>query len=226
MSEKKPDPMFEAAMPVVQREAVHLVRIALTVPDEVRVAHTWPGQYLLWHPHGADKPRPMALANAPGEPFELLMKDESERFPAPGHKALVSLPGGKGFPLDTLAGRNLLLVGTGSGVAPLIAVLRALSRDRHGVQKVTLLYGAKSASHAAYVDERARLAAQGFEMLVALSGNDVVEGTLRGRVSAHIPSWVDENTSVFVCGQREMMDAITDAVVERGVPRARVHRNF
>jgi ferredoxin-NADP reductase len=225
MSER-PDGMFEAKIRHVEREATHLARIALDVPDAVREGQQWPGQYLLWQPHGADQARPMALANAPGEPFELLVKDVEERFPSAGDTALVSMPAGKGFPVDTLAGRKLLLVGTGSGIAPLMGVVRALKAAPRGVDKVTLLYGAKSPSHLAYVDERHRLAAHGFDMLVALSGHDVEDGTSRGRVHAFLPTWIDANTSVFVCGQRDMMDAITGAVVERGVPADRVHRNF
>jgi ferredoxin-NADP reductase len=226
MSEIQPETLFDAAITAAEREATHVARLTLDVPDALRVAHALPGQYVLWQRKGAPRAYPMALANAPGDPFELLVKDELERFPAVGDTVRVSAPAGRGFPIDSLAGQKLLLVGTGSGVAPLMAVVRALARDRRGVARAMLLYGAKSAAHLAYVDERARLQALGIEMHVALSGADVVEGAHRGRVTAHIPPWVDAQTTVFVCGQRPMMDTVTDAVVAQGVLPERVHRNF
>jgi len=217
--------LFAARMPSITREATGLARISLDAPDAVRAAHTIAGQYLMWQPEGAEKPKPMALANAPGAPLELLVKDDAERFPSAGSTAQVTLPTGKGYPLDTIAGRRLLLVGTGSGIAPLVAVVRALLDDARGAKSVALLYGVKSDAHAAYADVRARARSAGFEIVLTATAPSS-SSTRKGRVTAHLPAWLDEQTSVFVCGQREMMDEVTRAVVERGVPADRVHKNF
>ncbi|MDQ7794296.1 MAG: FAD/NAD(P)-binding protein [bacterium] len=62
----------------------------------------------------------------------------------PGHKVGVRGPYGNWFPLEDWAGRNLLFVGGGIGLAPLRALINHCldERDRYG--RVDIVYGARS----------------------------------------------------------------------------------
>src|SRR5262245_57578952 len=103
--------------------------LVLEVEDGWRARHVAPGQFLRARvPGDAGEDNHFALASAPGEPPQLLVKrapglsDALIALP-PGGALEVSFPEGAGFPVDTHAGRDLVLMGAGTGIAPLRATL-------------------------------------------------------------------------------------------------------
>src|SRR5258708_34404599 len=94
-----------------------------------------PGQYVQVK-IGEHKPGFFALACGPGEPhIELLIKrgspigDELAHVNA-GEALSVSAPMGKGYPLERAFGRDVYVVGVGSGIGPLRALIHPLIIDR------------------------------------------------------------------------------------------------
>jgi CDP-4-dehydro-6-deoxyglucose reductase len=162
---------------------------------------------------------------APGE-FELAMSRSAsveivERL-APGRTLLVSPPQGA-FVWQPGPGATLL-VGIGTGVAPLRAMLQAALSDSD--EQVALLLGARTETDVLFRTELESLARQDprffFEPTLSRPGADW-RGA-QGRVQDHLPRWVEtlRGPRVFVCGKRSMVDSSIAILVALGLPRERI----
>jgi ferredoxin-NADP reductase len=122
----------------------------------------------------------------------------------------------------------LLLIGGGSGVAPLMAILRVRTKARDPTP-VRLLYSARRADELLYRAELDALAAAGggFELTYTLT-RGAPEGWTgeQGRIGpkmllAHgFPA--EDQPRVFVCGPTPFVEAIADALVTLGHDAARI----
>jgi NAD(P)H-flavin reductase len=124
-----------------------------------------------------------------------------------GEGGIVGLRGpfGVGWPLDALAGRDVVMMAGGIGLAPLRPVIYYLLRHRDRYKRVVLLYGCRTPEDRIYADELEAWADDGaIDALVTVDNATgewagpvgVVTNLLRRiKVSA-------ENTMVLVCGPR------------------------
>lgn len=67
-----------------------------------------------------------------------------------GDKVGVRAPLGNSFPLDSLKGRDVVIVGGGIGMAPLRTLLLTLLDNRADYGRITVLYGARSPEDLSY----------------------------------------------------------------------------
>ncbi len=209
----------------------YLSFLRVRVPDAARDGWAFPGQYVELKLPSLD-PKPFALASAPGAGhFEFLI-----RTGAPLADALVALqqgdaletttPKGKGFPLDTGKGVPLILVGTGTGSAPLRAVVHAIERSRSDYGPVWFVFGGKSAKDFAWHDEYARWKSSGIELRrTVMAGEPGWDGAV-GAIEAQLPDPIPDNAAVFVVGGPELVALVKAAVRSRGVPPERVFLNY
>ena len=143
----------------------------------------------------------------------------------PGAVVGVRGPFGTEWPLAETASGDLLLVGGGIGLAPLRPAIRhALDRRDHD-RSVSVLVGARTPQDLLYVEESERWAAEP-DVEVALTVDAAAagwEGRV-GLVTTLIPdAAVDPATaSAFVCGPQVMMTFVVRALLQRGVPLARI----
>ncbi|GFE59199.1 FAD/NAD(P)-binding protein [Geobacter sp. AOG1] len=70
-------------------------------------------------------------------------------------------PLGNGFPVDEMAGKDVLLLAGGLGIAPLRSLLFHLLRHRSDIRSLTLMYGAREPAVMLFKDELLDLAATG-----------------------------------------------------------------
>jgi len=118
-----------------------------------------PGQFLVIS-HAGCKPGYFAIASAPGEGryFDLLIR-RGQGMSATlcdltvGAEVEVAGPQGKGFPLEPCRGKNLLLIGVGTGIAPLRSVIRTVARQRRDFGRVMCFYGVLTPQHLCFHDE-------------------------------------------------------------------------
>jgi sulfite reductase subunit B len=62
-------------------------------------------------------------------------------------------PFGNGFPLETLGGKDLVLIAGGIGLFPLRSLVQYVVNNRNSFGKVTLLFGARSPAERLFLDE-------------------------------------------------------------------------
>jgi NAD(P)H-flavin reductase len=128
-------------------------------------------------------------------------------------------PYGNAWPLELAAGRDVVVVAGGIGLAPLRPVVDALlgERDRYGA--ASLLYGGRTPAELLYPDELERW---GRELDVAVTvdaappGWDGPVGVVTKLIAR---AAIDpERTVAMLCGPEVMMRFAAAALLQRGVP--------
>jgi NAD(P)H-flavin reductase len=138
----------------------------------------------------------------------------------PGDAVGVRGPYGTPWPLAAAAGRDVVVVAGGIGLAPVRPVIHALAdhRDRYG--SVSVLYGGRSPEELLYGDEVQAWAARGdisVEVIVDAAGAD-----WRGRVglvTKLVPLMTADPASAIamMCGPEPMMRFTAAALRDRGM---------
>jgi len=120
-----------------------------------------------------------------------------------------------------------LFVATGSGLAPILALLRE-ALDRGIARPATLLFGARTRADLFALDELAGLAARWpgglrVEPVLSRAGDDDAWRGLRGRVTDHLPALLPRDAAAWLCGPPAMVDDAGALLRAAGVPASRVH---
>lgn len=123
---------------------------------------------------------------------------------------------------------RILFVATGTGIAPIISMLRSLLRQNSKVP-MTLFYGVRHASSLLYLEELEELARRhaNFEFIptVTSPGDHDWKGK-RGRVQSHLKEHAfaeKEKTDIFICGNPEMVKDVKQLLPEMGFDAKRIH---
>ncbi|MFI6867448.1 2Fe-2S iron-sulfur cluster-binding protein [Nocardia sp. NPDC050406] len=169
-----------------------------------------------------------SLSSAPheGGPLKVTVKRTPEGYgsnwlcdnAAEGMALEVLPPAGLFTPssLDT----DLLLFGAGSGITPVLSILKAVLAE--GTGRITLFYANRDAESVIFASELAELAAAHPDRLVVWHWLESVQGlpTVE-QLAAVAHPWAGRE--VFVCGPGPFMDAVGAAMSALGAERGRVH---
>ena len=220
----------------VRNETPELVHLALRGGDrEFHAAYHTPGQYVQAQP-GTPKPGFFAIACAPGGGgLELLVKrgnpiSDAITAKMRGEKLSVSAPQGKGYPLAQALGRDIFVVGVGSGMAPLRALMQTILKQRAAYGRVAFIYGARCPESFPYPSEVNAWPSQGVEVpqvcsrpaAGAWSGNvGRVQQVLQARQAP-----VDPSSTVFVCGMKPMVEDVSAAFARLGLGAEHIFQNY
>lgn len=147
----------------------------------------------------------------------------------PGQPVGVRGPFGTGWDVASAAGRDLVIVAGGIGLAPLRPVLLAVLADRDRYGRIVLLVGARTPADLLYLDELEQWRRGGVETAVTVDRPDgdgsgagwtgevgLVTGLIKPARLA------PDNSVAFVCGPEIMMRFTADALVSEGLPADRV----
>ncbi|HET8759462.1 MAG TPA: oxidoreductase [Nitrospiria bacterium] len=193
-----------------------------------------PGQFLhIRTPSG--EASYFAIASVPGEPyFDVLVKRAQgasrEMFDLPvGTTVSVVGPQGKGFPLDAYEGFDVLLIGVGTGIAPLRSVAGWVLANRRRFGRLTLLYGVLTPSHWCYRSDFSAWQAEGVHTRVTVTSTEGLawSGPV-GFVQAVLSDMEIDPRRTVAClvGMKDMVRANTELLTHRGVPSDRILLNF
>jgi sulfhydrogenase subunit gamma (sulfur reductase) len=138
----------------------------------------------------------------------------------------VSKAQGKGFPVDKARDHNLLMVATGTGLAPMRAVIDHVRHHRAGWKNVTLLFGAFTPAHFPWPAEFHRWEKDGVAVQTIVS--DITPGWAGpvGFVQKLVETAPVEDTVALLVGQREMVAEVRGLLTSRGLSNDHVHLNF
>jgi ferredoxin-NADP reductase len=210
--------------------------LVLTVPGWGR--HL-PGQHVdvrLTAEDGYQAQRSYSIASAPmGRRVELTVErlEDGEVSPylteelRPGDKLELRGPIGGYFTWDIADGGPLLLVGGGSGVVPLMAILRHRAATDNGVP-TRLLYSSRTADDIIYRDELGRLAVDGtVDVRLTLTRTQPPDWTgYRRRIDESMLAEVAwpplGHPLVYVCGPTRLVETVASTLVALGHDPARV----
>jgi NAD(P)H-flavin reductase len=144
----------------------------------------------------------------------------------PGAALGVRGPFGAGWPMAETAGRDVVIVAGGIGLAPLRPVARALLGEAGRAERVCLLYGARSPRDLLFAEDlEAWDGRRGLDLQVTVDHAPAGWTGRAGVVTRLIPraAFDPANAVAFVCGPEVMMRFAIAALREAGLPDAAIH---
>lgn len=227
----------EVAIDRVERRTPRVVSVYV---DAVLGPHV-AGQHVdvrLTAPDGYRAERSYSIASAPGTtPLELAIEhleggEVSAYFheaAQPGDRIELRGPIGGHFAWRPADGGPLLLIAGGSGMAPLMAMLR--QRAMVGARVATrLVYSARTWDEVLWRDEILALEARGDGLDVAFAitrgapgrAGDVAGRLDADRLRAQLSAWGGPPARTYVCGANRFVEAMTQALVRGGIAAASI----
>ena len=142
----------------------------------------------------------------------------------PGGLIGVRGPFGTGWDVASAAGRDIVIVAGGIGLAPLRPVVLSALADRSRYGRIVLLAGTRTPGDLLYGDELEQWRRDGVEVAVTVDQADSGWGGEVGLVTALIKpaGLVPGNSVAFVCGPDIMMRVTADALAALGIPAGRI----
>jgi len=139
----------------------------------------------------------------------------------PGATVGIRGPYGKGWPLDSARGRDVVVVAGGLGLPPLRPTLYELFRRRAEFGRIEIVYGARTPKDLVFAEEvRDWLTRREMRIqtTVDAAGRDWYGDV--GVVTTRLPDsrFDAPKTTAFVCGPEIMMKLTAQALAQRGVP--------
>ncbi|AWN49833.1 oxidoreductase [Methylobacterium terrae] len=136
----------------------------------------------------------------------------------PGDAIELRGPIGGSFVWDPEMGGPLLLVGGGSGVVPLLGMLRHRAEAAPGVPAL-LLYSARTAEEVIAREELTRRDAEepGFRLMLTLTRSLDGRRIDAARIAEALAA-LGTPAHTFVCGANPFVSAVSDLLVEAGLP--------
>jgi NAD(P)H-flavin reductase len=220
------DPMVPRVARVLRRRRDGPQVFTIDLQPEEEVPAFAPGQFNMLTAFGVGEV-PISLSGDPAEPASLV---HTIRAVGPVSNALTRLapgdvlglrgPFGTGWPMAEAAGRDVVIVAGGLGLAPLRPALYRLFAERARYGKIALLYGTRSPADILFRREiefwRSRLDSE-IEVIVDHAGSD-----WRGHVGV-VTTLISRadfdplHAIALVCGPEVMMRFAVAALAEAGL---------
>jgi ferredoxin-NADP reductase len=158
-------------------------------------------------PYRGDGLLELTVAEEPGG----LVSRHLNREVRPGTVVRLSQAQGR-FLLPDHRPEHILLISGGSGITPVMSMLRTLCHDgycaENGAGRVTFLHYARSEDSLAYADELEQFAQRHRSLRLLRSYTRAGGGELSGRFEpAHLPP-LDQPSAAWVCGPAGLVDAV------------------
>jgi ferredoxin-NADP reductase len=202
----------------------------------------WPGNVAGQHvdvrltaPDGYRAVRSYSLASSgPGESIQLAVDrlPEGEVSPylvddlRPGDQLEFRGPLGGWFVWRPEQVENVQLIGGGSGVVPLVAMVRSHAASGSAA-KFRLLYSVRAPEDAFFADELAALESDTFELTWAYTravpaGWPAAPGRVNRELVERVTFAPSPNLTTFICGPTGFVEAVSNILVDTGHDPARV----
>jgi len=227
----------------LRRETADAVSLAFAVPERLRVAYRYtPGQYLTLRAtiDGEDIRRSYSICSGldDGELRVAIKRVEGGAFSnwanelRVGDRLAVMTPDGRfGVPIEPGAQRTLVAFAAGSGITPVIAILKTMLRREAG--RCFLFYGNRSIDSIIFREQLEDLKDRYLSRLSVfhvLSREQQDIAVLNGHLDAEKLQLLMRTTvpiaqvdQAFVCGPQPMIEGLEKALADLGMPRERIH---
>jgi len=216
---------FAATVVGLERLSPSTVELAVTIPERSELAYL-PGQYVNIAVPGTDVTRSYSFSNAPHEDrltflIKLtpggVMSEWLEHRAAVGEELTLTGPHGSFFLRET--DRPVLLLAGGTGLAPIMSMLRKLRADG-SERAVHLIYGVSTDDDLVKLDELAALAAEipGLTWDHCVSDPHTIAAN-QGYVTTLIrpENLHGGDVAIYLCGPPPMVESVRSHVAENGI---------
>jgi ferredoxin-NADP reductase/ferredoxin len=215
---------FKAVVTIASKLSRSLWQLRLSLERGIEF---YPGQFIeLQVPNSPGQWRAYSIANSPlcDRAIELIVKEiQGGAFSgslsslSPGKECTLRGPYGSSYLRD--GDSPVLLVGTGSGIAPLLSILRH-AEDVQDPREFLLVYGAKSIAEVPFADQFDHLKRQlrQFDYVLALSADSTRPQSNR-RVTTLLQHLIDDAScyDAYLCGRPDMCDSVALLLEAKGL---------
>ncbi|HQM15876.1 MAG TPA: FAD-binding oxidoreductase [Candidatus Woesebacteria bacterium] len=143
-----------------------------------------------------------------------------------GTEVFFTGPMGRFYIEDNAQEEAIVLVGTGSGVAPLYSMVIDQLKNKEDTRPITLYWGLRQASHLVWQDELARWSKNfpNFQFHPTLSQAETEWNLCRGRVTNCLQVHdLPANAGYYLCGGKQMINDVKQLLLARGVTADKIH---
>jgi sulfite reductase subunit B len=189
-----------------------------------------PGQFVQVYLPGIGE-APISIASYSTEFLDLNIREVGNVTKAlakmkKGDTVFVRGPYGKGYPMDKLSGRDIIIVGGGSGVAPLKGILSYIDKNKANFGEVMVYFGFRTPEDILFKDEM-KIWKNKYQMNVSVDKNP-----LKDRIHCDvcfITNLVEkaklnpENKVAFICGPPIMMKIVIDTLKQKGFAEEQIY---
>jgi ring-1,2-phenylacetyl-CoA epoxidase subunit PaaE len=177
----------------------------------------------------ADDELRVAIKKVAGGRFSAFANEQLQ----PGHTLEVMPPAGEfSTPLDPTRHGNYLAVAAGSGITPILSIIKTtLHAEPHS--HFTLLYGNRSSAGALFREQLEDLKnrfLQRLNLIFVFSREQQDVDLYNGRINADkcdqlFSRWLDVKTldAAFICGPQAMTETVRDSLKAKGMESQRIH---
>jgi NAD(P)H-flavin reductase len=228
-----PGPMVPERWRIVERrqETADTWTLALEPLDRAGGLRFLPGQFTMLYAFGVGEV-PISISGDPGVPARLVHTVRAVGAASgaicrtePGGVLGVRGPFGSHWPLESAAGKDVVIVAGGIGLAPLRPVVYEVlsARDRYG--RALLLYGGREPEQLLFEAEHNGWRDRGLQVEVTV---DLAPAGWRGRVGV-VPTLIERaefdsaSAAAFVCGPEAMIRFSAGALEARGMSADHIH---
>jgi len=224
------DPMLPSRYQVrrVRRENADTFTMELTASDQSGSVSFAPGQFNMLYVFGVGE-APISICGKTRNGLEHTTRTVGTVTSSLGRLRRGDVVGVRGpygscWPLAEAAGRDVVLVAGGIGLAPLRSALQTIVAQRPLRHRVTLIYGVRTAEDMLYRQELERLRDRGLQLYVTVNR---ATGSWHGNVGV-VTSLIPRvpfdplNCVAMVCGPELMMRFSMEELIKRGVPEQRI----
>ncbi|MDR1876203.1 MAG: 2Fe-2S iron-sulfur cluster binding domain-containing protein [Flavobacteriaceae bacterium] len=221
------------------------IQVDLSIPEELKTIFIWnPGQFLRFkfEIDGQNVEREYSVCTAPFEGYiSVAVKETANPFVSKyvqenvraGDKLQVSAPMGTfGIPSRPNEKRTLVAFSAGSGITPVMSILKDTLQKEKGVN-FYLFYGNAHEGEVMFKEELDRLKnkyPKNFFPYFFYSEQKTENKLFEGLLDEHkveliinqIMDW-DEVDEVLICGPKEMIVTLANAVYHHGIPKENIH---
>ncbi len=225
----------------LSNETRDAVVVTFDVPPELREAFRFtPGQHLTLRGHfdGEEIRRSYSICSAPYEADlriaikrvqDGLFSTWANQELRPGHSVECMEPSGHfSVPLDPQASRHHIAFAAGSGITPILSILKTTLREEPR-SRFTLIYGNRSSSSVLFKEELSNLKdrfLERFNLIFVLSREQQDLELFNGRVNGAkcdelLAQWIDPSTLdvAYLCGPQSMMEEVSASLQAHGLAR-------
>jgi NAD(P)H-flavin reductase len=212
----------------VQPETADTVTLALTTTDTA-LLEARPGQFVMVELPAFAAP-PISISRIRRDGLDLTIRSAGPATAAlaalvPGAQVALRGPLGRGWPIETALGRDVVIVAGGIGLAPLRPVIDTMLANRPKFGAVRLYLGSRTPRDRLFVAEMSALAGRAdleIADIVDRAGPDWF-----GRVGIVTQlfdraGWDGSRATAFVCGPERMMQAAATTLEGLGVDPAAI----
>lgn len=191
-----------------------------------------PGQFNMLSVHGVGEV-PISISSDPDDAHHIghtirALGRVTQALSAlkPGDALGLRGPYGRGWPLEDMTGKDVVLVTGGLGCAPVVSVIHYILRRRERVRRVVIMQGVKHADDLIWREQYQKWATlPDVQVLLAASQGSALWPWHVGRPTELFEQagFDPANTVALMCGPEGMMKTSASILAQRGVPESNIH---